>query len=39
MEKISDEDVSRVLEEFESLDVDKSGTLTVSDLALAHQMQ
>ncbi|XP_031493468.1 two-pore potassium channel 1 [Nymphaea colorata] len=39
MEKISEEDVSRILEEFDNLDVDKSGTLTLSDLALAHQMQ
>lgn len=32
MGKISDEDVSIVMEEFRNIDVDQSGTLTASDL-------
>lgn len=32
MGKISDEDVSVVMEEFRNIDVDQSGTLTASDL-------
>ena len=35
MGKITQEDVSQVMEEFEDLDVDHSGTLTPGDLALA----
>lgn len=36
MGKISQEDVSMVMEEFEELDVDQSGTLSVSDISLAQ---
>ncbi|KAK7299935.1 hypothetical protein RJT34_10764 [Clitoria ternatea] len=36
MGKISQEDISLVMQEFEELDVDDSGTLTVSDLTLAQ---
>ncbi|KAJ6845657.1 two pore potassium channel a isoform X1 [Iris pallida] len=36
MGKISQEDVAVVMEEFESLDVDQSGTLSVADLLLAQ---
>lgn len=36
MGKITQEDISVVMEEFEDLDVDQSGTLSVSDLALAQ---
>ncbi|XP_030514850.1 two-pore potassium channel 1 [Rhodamnia argentea] len=36
MGKISQEDVSLILEEFDDLDVDQSGTLSVSDIALAQ---
>uniref|UniRef100_A0A2P2K3L1 Calcium-activated outward-rectifying potassium channel n=1 Tax=Rhizophora mucronata TaxID=61149 RepID=A0A2P2K3L1_RHIMU len=39
MGKISQEDISQVMEEFEKLDVDQSGTLSVSDLALAQATQ
>lgn len=38
MGKIKQEDISLVLEEFESLDFDQSGTLSVSDLVLAQQI-
>ncbi|KAL4618661.1 hypothetical protein ACB092_06G026900 [Castanea dentata] len=36
MGKISQEDISLLLEEFEDLDVDQSGTLSVSDITLAQ---
>ncbi|XP_027064073.1 two-pore potassium channel 1 isoform X2 [Coffea arabica] len=36
MGKISQEDISVVLEEFEYLDVDQSGTLSTSDISLAQ---
>lgn len=37
MGKISQEDISLVMQEFEELDVDQSGTLSVSDITLAQQ--
>ncbi|KAJ1410788.1 Two pore domain potassium channel [Sesbania bispinosa] len=36
MGKISQEDISLVMKEFEELDVDQSGTLSVSDITLAQ---
>ncbi|GAB2284760.1 hypothetical protein Dimus_019214 [Dionaea muscipula] len=36
MGKITQEDISLVMEEFEELDVDQSGTLSVSDITLAQ---
>ncbi|KAF3453318.1 hypothetical protein FNV43_RR03758 [Rhamnella rubrinervis] len=39
MGKISQEDISLVMEEFEELDVDQSGTLSASDIALAQSSQ
>lgn len=39
MGKISQEDISLLLEEFEYLDVDQSGTLSTSDLVLAQSGQ
>lgn len=36
MGKISEEDIAIVMEEFEDLDVDESGTLTVSDIMIAQ---
>ncbi|QHO26560.1 hypothetical protein HN51_023656 [Arachis hypogaea] len=36
MGKISQEDISLLMQEFEELDVDQSGTLSISDLALAQ---
>ncbi|KAM1056985.1 hypothetical protein ACFX13_031083 [Malus domestica] len=39
MGKISQEDVRLVMEEFEDLDVDQSGTLSTSDIILAQQPQ
>ncbi|CAJ1971505.1 unnamed protein product [Sphenostylis stenocarpa] len=36
MGKISQEDISLVMQEFEQLDVDDSGTLTISDITLAQ---
>ncbi|BAT80599.1 Two-pore potassium channel 1 [Vigna angularis] len=36
MGKISQEDISLVMQEFEQLDVDDSGTLSPSDITLAH---
>lgn len=36
MGKITQEDISMVMEEFEELDVDQSGTLSVSDISLAQ---
>ncbi|EEF39611.1 two-pore potassium channel 1 [Ricinus communis] len=36
MGKITEDDISIVMEEFEKLDVDESGTLSVSDLVLAQ---
>ncbi|KAL2944109.1 Two-pore potassium channel 1 [Bienertia sinuspersici] len=39
MEKITGEDISLVMEEFEELDVNQSGTLSVSDLALAQSSE
>lgn len=38
MGKITQEDVSSVMEEFENLDVDQSGTLSISDLNLAQSL-
>jgi len=37
--KISQEEISCFLEEFNKLDVDKSGTLSTYDLNLAHTSQ
>lgn len=39
MEKITQEDIRLVMEEFEALDVDQSGTLSASDLTLAQSSQ
>ncbi|WCJ33081.1 Two-pore potassium channel 1 [Euphorbia peplus] len=39
MGKITEQDISLVMEEFENLDVDDSGTLSVSDLVLAQTIQ
>ncbi|XP_042518980.1 two-pore potassium channel 1-like isoform X2 [Macadamia integrifolia] len=39
MGKIKEEDIALVMEEFEDLDVDQSGTLSVSDLMLAQSSQ
>ncbi|KAK1272527.1 Two pore potassium channel a [Acorus gramineus] len=39
MGKISQEDITIVMEEFENLDVDHSGTLSVSDLLIAQSTQ
>ncbi|XP_038689552.1 two-pore potassium channel 1-like [Tripterygium wilfordii] len=39
MGKISEEDISLVLEEFEDLDFDQSGTLSASDIVLAQMPQ
>ncbi|KAK1315863.1 Two-pore potassium channel 1 [Acorus calamus] len=39
MGKISQEDITLVMEEFENLDVDQSGTLSVSDLLIAQSTQ
>lgn len=36
MGKISQEDISLVMEEFEELDVDQSGTISTIDLTLAE---
>lgn len=36
MGKISQEDISLVMEEFEELDFDQSGTLSPSDITLAQ---
>ena len=36
MGKINQEDIRLVMEEFEALDVDQSGSLSVSDLTLAQ---
>ena len=36
MGKISQEDISLVMEEFEELDVDQSGTISAADLTLAE---
>ncbi|KAF7831280.1 two-pore potassium channel 1 [Senna tora] len=36
MGKISQEDISLVMQEFEELDVDQSGTLSISDITLAQ---
>lgn len=36
MGKISQEDIALVMEEFEELDADQSGTLSASDLELAQ---
>ncbi|KAL1307327.1 hypothetical protein HN51_049287 [Arachis hypogaea] len=36
MGKISQEDISLLMQEFEELDVDQNGTLSISDLALAQ---
>ncbi|KDP39281.1 hypothetical protein JCGZ_01038 [Jatropha curcas] len=36
MGKITQEDISLIMEEFEDLDIDQSGTLSVSDLVLAQ---
>ncbi|KAL5803876.1 hypothetical protein ACOSQ3_030676 [Xanthoceras sorbifolium] len=39
MGKISQEDINQVMEEFEELDVDQSGTLSASDIILAQNSQ
>jgi potassium channel subfamily K len=39
MGKISQEDISLVMEEFEDLDVDQSGALSPSDIMLAQSSQ
>lgn len=39
MGKITEEDISLVMEEFEDLDVDESGTLSASDLVIAQSTQ
>ncbi|KAF9676439.1 hypothetical protein SADUNF_Sadunf08G0002200 [Salix dunnii] len=39
MGKISQEDIALVMEEFEDLDVDESGTLSASDITLAQSTQ
>lgn len=39
MGKISQDDVSQIMEEFEDLDVDQSGTLSPSDIILAQDSQ
>lgn len=36
MGKITEDDISLVLNEFENLDVDQSGTLSISDITLAQ---
>lgn len=36
MGKISQEDITLVMKEFEELDIDQSGTLSVSDITLAQ---
>ncbi|XP_050942588.1 two-pore potassium channel 1 isoform X2 [Cucumis melo] len=36
MGKITEDDISPVLDEFENLDVDQSGTLSISDITLAQ---
>lgn len=36
MEKIAQEDIALMMNEFEELEVDQSGTLQVSDLTLAQ---
>lgn len=36
MGKITEEDISLVMEEFEDLDVDQSGALSASDIMLAQ---
>lgn len=36
MGKISEEDIALVMEEFEDLDIDQSGTLSAADLVLAQ---
>lgn len=36
MGKISQEDISVILQEFEELDVDQSGSLSISDLTLSQ---
>ena len=39
MGKITQEDISLVMEEFEDLEVDQSGTLSASDIMLAQSSQ
>ena len=39
MGKITQEDINLVMEEFEELDVDQSGTISACDLALAQTSQ
>ena len=39
MGKITQEDITLVMEEFEDLDVDQSGTLSPSDIFLAQSTQ
>ncbi|PPR99111.1 hypothetical protein GOBAR_AA21563 [Gossypium barbadense] len=39
MGKICKQDISVIMEEFEELDLDQSGTLTVSDIALAQSVE
>lgn len=39
MGKINQEDISLVMEEFENLDVDQSGTLSATDIMLAQSAE
>lgn len=39
MGKINQEDIALLMEEFEDLDVDQSGTLSASDIMLAQSSQ
>lgn len=39
MGKINQEDIALLMEEFEDLDVDQSGTLSTSDIMLAQSSQ
>lgn len=39
MGKINQEDISLVMEEFENLDVDQSGTLSATDITLAQSAE
>ena len=39
MGKVSQQDISLIMEEFEELDVDQSGTLSVSDITLAQSVE
>lgn len=39
MGKISQEDIAEVMEEFEELDVDQSGTLSLHDITVAQSTE